>query len=162
MFRLIVNGRQYQVDVPSDTPLLWVLREHLGLLGTKYGCGEGLCGCCTVHLEGERILSCTMPVDFVDGRRITTIEGIAKGSNHPLIQAWLEENVSQCGFCQPGQIMTAAALLARNPNPSDKEIISAMDGNLCRCGTYQRIRNAIHRASRLLRASPRPPVEPVA
>ena len=153
MFRLIVNGRQYQVDVPSDTPLLWVLREHLGLLGTKYSCGEGLCGCCTVHLEGEPAPSCTTPIDVVDGKCITTIEGIAGHGSHPLIRAWLEENVSQCGFCQPGQIMTAAALLARNPNPSDDEIISAMDGNLCRCGTYQRIRRAIHRASRLLRAN---------
>ena len=115
MFHLIVNGRQYQVDVSSDTPLLWVLREHLGLLGTKYSCGEGLCGCCTVHLEGEPVPSCTTPIDVVDGRCITTIEGIAGHGSHPLIRAWLEENVSQCGFCQPGQIMTAAALLARIP-----------------------------------------------
>ena len=150
MFLLVVNGKPQQVDVPPETPLLWILRDHLGLLGTKYSCGEGICGCCTIHLDGEPVLSCSMPVHLADGGHITTIEGIAE-QDHPLITAWISENVSQCGFCQPGQIMSAAALLKRNSNPTDEEISDAMDGNLCRCGTYQRIRRAVHRASDILK-----------
>ncbi len=147
MYKIKVNGREYRADVPPGTPLLWVLREHIGLRGTRYSCGEGLCGCCTVHLDGEPVLSCSTPIELAEGSHITTIEGLAEQGNHPLIKAWLEENVSQCGFCQPGQIMTAAALLRGNPHPSDDEINEAMDNNLCRCGTYQRIRRAIHRAA---------------
>ena len=144
---LRVNGQEQTVDVSPDTPLLWVLRDTLGLTGTKYSCGIGLCGACTVHLDGKASRSCTIPVSEVAGREITTIEGLSSDGDHPLQQAWLAENVSQCGYCQPGQIMTAAALLAENPNPTDDEVDAAMSGNLCRCGTYQRIRRAIHRAA---------------
>jgi len=144
---LHVNGQEQTVDVSPDTPLLWVLRDTLGLTGTKYSCGIGLCGTCTVHLDGQASRSCTIPVSEVAGREITTIEGLSKDGDHPLQQAWLAENVPQCGYCQPGQIMTAAALLAENPNPTDDEVDAAMSGNLCRCGTYQRIRRAIHRAA---------------
>ena len=144
---LRVNGQEHTVDVSPDTPLLWVLRDTLGLTGTKYGCGIGLCGTCTVHLDGKASRSCTIPVSEVAGREITTIEGLSIDGNHPLQQAWLAENVSQCGYCQPGQIMAAAALLAENPNPTDDDIDAAMSHNLCRCGTYQRIRRAIHRAA---------------
>lgn len=141
---LNVNGAEYTVDVSPDTPLLWVLRDTLALTGTKYSCGVGLCGACTVHLDGQAARSCTLPVSEAQGKSIVTIEGLV---NHPLQRAWLDEKVNQCGYCQPGQIMTAAALLEVNPNPSDDDIDAAMSGNLCRCGTYQRIRRAIHRAA---------------
>lgn len=144
---LVVNGQEHTVDVSPDTPLLWVLRDSLGLTGTKYGCGQGLCGACTVHVDGKAARSCTMPVSETAGRQVTTIEGLSPDGEHPLQQAWLAENVVQCGYCQPGQIMAAAALLARSPRPTDEEIDTAMSGNLCRCGTYQRIRRAIHRAA---------------
>jgi aerobic-type carbon monoxide dehydrogenase small subunit (CoxS/CutS family) len=144
---LIVNGQEHTVDVSPDTPLLWVLRDSLGLTGTKYGCGMGLCGACTVHVDGEVARSCTMPVSEIAGRQITTIEGLSPDGGHPLQQAWLAENVVQCGYCQPGQIMAAAALLARSLEPTDEEIDAAMSGSLCRCGTYQRIRRAVHRAA---------------
>jgi aerobic-type carbon monoxide dehydrogenase small subunit (CoxS/CutS family) len=143
--RFTVNGTEQEVDVDPETPLLWVLRDTLRLTGTKYSCGQGMCGSCTVHIDGEAARSCVTPVSQVDGREVTTLEGLADNGSHPLQQAWLAENVAQCGYCQPGQIMTAAALLARNPNPSDEEIDAAMSGNLCRCGTYQRIRRAIVR-----------------
>jgi isoquinoline 1-oxidoreductase alpha subunit len=144
---LSVNGQSQTVDVHPDTPLLWVLRDALGLTGTKYSCGQGLCGACTVHLDGEAVRSCRVPVSDVGDRQITTIEGLSSDGGHPLQQAWTVENVVQCGYCQPGQIMTAAALLARNPSPTDADIDAAMSGVLCRCGTYQRIRRAIHRAA---------------
>jgi len=144
---LRINGQEQTIDVNPDTPLLWVLRDTLGLTGTKYSCGIGLCGACTVHLDGEASRSCTIPVSEVAGREVTTIEGLSTNGDHPLQQAWLAENVSQCGYCQPGQIMAAAALLAENPNPTDDDIDAAMSRNLCRCGTYQRIRRAIHRAA---------------
>lgn len=146
-FTIRVNQQDYTVEAPSDTPLLWVLRENLGLSGTKYSCGKGLCGSCTVHLDGEAIRSCSTPVSEAAGREITTIEGLSPDGRHPLQIAWIEEYVPQCGYCQPGQIMMAAALLAENPNPSDTDIDAAMDGILCRCGTYQRIRRAIHAAA---------------
>jgi isoquinoline 1-oxidoreductase alpha subunit len=142
---LQVNKVPYQVDVEPDMPLLWVLRDILGLTGTKYSCGKGLCGSCTVHLDGRPIRSCILPVSQAAGKSITTIEGLAEDGLHPLQEAWLAESVPQCGYCQPGQIMTTAALLAENPQPSDDEIDTAMSGNMCRCGTYQRIRRAIHR-----------------
>lgn len=144
--RILVNGEEHTLDVGPEIPLLWVLRDTLGLTGTKYTCGAGLCGACTVHLDGEPVRSCTLPVAEVGAREVTTIEGLSADGSHPVQQAWIAERVPQCGYCQPGQIMTAAALLARNPNPSDDDIDEAMRGNLCRCGTYQRIRRAIHRA----------------
>ena len=144
---LNVNGQAHSIEVSPDTPLLWVLRDNLGLTGTKYGCGIGACGTCTVHLDGNAVRSCTLPVGQVGDQPITTIEGLSTDGDHPLQQAWLAENVSQCGYCQPGQIMAAAALLAENLSPSDADIDVAMSGNLCRCGTYQRIRSAIHRAA---------------
>lgn len=147
MYDIDVNGKHYWIEALPDTPLLWILREKIGLLGTKYSCGEGLCGSCTVLIDGDATPSCVTPIKLADGSSIITIEGIAGQKNHPLIKAWLLENVSQCGFCQPGQIMAAVALLDKNPNPSDLEIIHAMDNNYCRCGTYQRIRRAIRRAS---------------
>ncbi len=147
MIKLEVNGTVHQVDVPRDMPLLWVLRDELGLTGTKFGCGLGLCGACTVHVDGAETRSCSTDVGAVDGKAITTIEGLAGEKLHPVQQAWLDADVSQCGYCQPGQIMTAAALLARKPHPTDAEIDDAMSGNLCRCGTYARIRTAIHRAA---------------
>jgi len=140
-----VNGTKLQADVGMDTPLLWVLRDHLRLTGTKFGCGAGLCGACTVLIDGKPHRSCITPVKDVQGKSITTIEGIPE--NHPLIQAWLAEEVSQCGYCQPGQIISAVALLAQTPKPNDTDIDRAMTGNLCRCGTYGRIRRAIHVAS---------------
>ena len=142
MITLDVNDRKHQVAVTSDTPLLWVLREELHLTGTKFGCGEGLCGACTVHISGKPTRSCVTSVKEAEGKKITTIEGLP--DNHPVKRAWLEEEVSQCGYCQPGQIMTAAALLQKNPHPSDAEIDEAMGDNLCRCGTYPRIRTGIH------------------
>ena len=144
---LTVNGEEHTVDASPDTFLLWVLRDTLGLTGTKYSCGIGLCGTCTVHVDGEAIRSCVTPVSEVAGKEITTIEGLSPDGSHPVQQAWAAENVVQCGYCQPGQIMAAAALLAENPNPTDADIDVAMSGNLCRCGTYQRIRSAIHRAA---------------
>jgi len=147
MIPLSVNDKEVTVDVDPDMPLLWVLRDMLGLTGTKYGCGAALCGACTVHVAGEPVRSCVTPVSSVGARRITTIEGLSAGRSHPLQRAWIELDVPQCGYCQSGQIMSAAALLARNPQPSDAEIDAAMAGNVCRCGTYQRIRAAIHRAA---------------
>jgi len=151
MISLTVNGKAHKVDVAPDTPLLWVLRDTLGLTGTKYGCGTALCGACTVHVNGEPVRSCTMPISQVAGKRITTIEGLSRNSSHPLQKAWIAEQVPQCGYCQSGQIMSAAALLARNKSPSDGDIDKAMSGNVCRCGTYNRIRHAIHAASALMR-----------
>jgi aerobic-type carbon monoxide dehydrogenase small subunit (CoxS/CutS family) len=145
---LTVNGEEHAVDVASDTPLLWVLRDTLGLTGTKYGCGEALCGSCTVHLNGNPVRSCVMPVSAAAGARITTIEGLSPDGSHPLQKAWIEEDVSQCGYCQPGQIMAAAALLEQNPNPSDEDINAALFGNLCRCGTHVRIKKAINRVAK--------------
>jgi aerobic-type carbon monoxide dehydrogenase small subunit (CoxS/CutS family) len=136
-----------EVDVEADTPLLWVLRDTIGLTGTKYGCGMALCGACTVHLDGEPIRSCVTPVSAVGEQKVTTIEGLSKDRSHPVQKAWIELDVPQCGYCQSGQIMSAVALLAKTPKPTDADIDSAMAGNLCRCGTYQRIRAAIHRAA---------------
>lgn len=144
---LLVNGETFSVNVNPDIPLLWVLRDALGLTGTKYSCGEGLCGACTVHLDGRAVRSCITPVSVAASGSITTIEGLSKDGSHPIQQAWIAERVPQCGYCQPGQIMTAAVLLANNQEPTDKDINLAMAGNLCRCGTYQRIRRAIHRAA---------------
>lgn len=147
MPNLNVNGRDLAVDVETDTPLLWVLRDVLGLTGTKYGCGIGQCGACTVHLDGVPIRSCSTSVSEAFGKRVTTIEGLSANGDHPLQRAWIAENVSQCGYCQSGQLMSAAALLAKKPKPTDADIDEAMGGNLCRCGTYVRIRRAIHAAA---------------
>jgi len=147
MLKLNVNGKSMDVDVEPDTPLLWVLRDTLGLTGTKYGCGMALCGACTVHLGGDPIRSCVTPVSAVGDQPILTIEGLSTDRSHPVQRAWIELDVPQCGYCQSGQIMSAVALLKQNPKPSDEDIDSAMAGNLCRCGTYQRIRAAIHRAA---------------
>jgi aerobic-type carbon monoxide dehydrogenase small subunit (CoxS/CutS family) len=147
MITLSINGKSHAVDVPPEMPLLWVLRDAVGLSGTKFGCGAGLCGACIVHLEGQALLSCQAPVSAAAGKRITTIEGLSADRSHPLQRAWIAEQVPQCGYCQSGQIMAAAALLARTPHPTDREIDAAMAGNICRCGTYQRIRRAIHRAA---------------
>ena len=144
---LNVNGQDRKLELPAETPLLWALRDTLTLTGTKYGCGVGLCGACTVHLDGNAVRSCVTPVSAAAGKKIVTIEGLASGNSHPLQVAWIAEDVPQCGYCQSGQIMTAAALLAKNPSPSDEDITNAMTGNLCRCGTYNRIRKAIHRAA---------------
>jgi len=149
MITLSVNGKERQVDVADDTPLLWVLRDSLGLTGTKYGCGMALCGACTVHLDGSPIRSCVTPAAAVAGKKITTIEGLSGDRSHPVQKAWMELDVPQCGYCQSGQIMSAAALLAGNAAPSDADIDTAMAGNICRCGTYGRIRQAIHRAAAL-------------
>jgi aerobic-type carbon monoxide dehydrogenase small subunit (CoxS/CutS family) len=146
-YSLLVNGVSVQVDADPDTPLLWVLRDHLDLTGTKFGCGVGQCGACTVHLDGEATRSCQWVVQDVGNRSITTIEGLSPDGGHPVQQAWLRAQVPQCGYCQPGQIMSAAALLAKSPHPTDADIDSAMAGNICRCGTYQRIRRAIHAAA---------------
>jgi isoquinoline 1-oxidoreductase alpha subunit len=147
LITIVVNGTEHTVDTSPDTPLLWVLRDTLGLTGTKFSCGIGLCGACTVHLDGEAIRSCNTPVSDVAGRKITTIEGLSPDRSHPLQRAWIAASVPQCGYCQPGQIMMAAALLLENPNPTDVDIDVAMSGNLCRCGTFQRIRRAIHLAA---------------
>lgn len=146
---LTVNGRSVAVDVPGDTPLLWVLRDALGLHGTKYGCGIGQCGACTVHLRGQPVRSCLTPVSAAASAPVTTIEGLSPDGSHPLQQAWRAVDVPQCGYCQAGQIMSAAALLTKHPKPSDEQIDEAMNGNLCRCGTYGRIRQAIHKAASL-------------
>ena len=147
MATLTVNGKPYTVNVPADTPLLWVIREHLQLTGTKFGCGLAQCGACTVHLDGSPVRSCQIPLSVAAGKKITTIEGLHPQGQHPLQVAWIAEQVPQCGYCQSGQIMSAAALLARTPSPTDKDIDEAMAGNICRCGTYQRLRKAIHRAA---------------
>jgi len=149
MIKLNLNGKDAELDVEEDMPLLWVLRDTLGLTGTKFGCGMALCGACTVHLDGAAIRSCVTPVRAAAGKNVTTIEGLSPDSNHPVQRAWIELDVPQCGYCQSGQIMSAAALLAKTPQPSDEEIDAAMAGNICRCGTYQRIRAAIHRAATL-------------
>ena len=146
MIRLIVNGNTHDVDADPDTPLLWALRDHLGLTGTKFGCGVALCGACTVHVDGEATRSCSVPLADAAGKRITTIEGLSKNRSHPLQKAWIAEQVPQCGYCQSGMIMTAAALLAAKPMPTDKDIDDAVT-NICRCGTYARVRKAIHVAA---------------
>lgn len=148
IYRLNINGDSYAVEAEADMPLLWVLRDLLELTGTKYSCGIGQCGACTIHLDNKAVRSCMLPVSSIGTRHITTIEGLSNNNKHPLFEAWLTEQVSQCGYCQPGQIMSAAALLQANPDPTDAEINRAMAGNLCRCGTYQRIRRAIHRVTR--------------
>ncbi len=150
MTSLKVNGQTLNVDAAPDTPLLWVLRDHLAMTGTKFGCGMALCGACTVHIDGQATRSCVLPLQAVEGRAITTIEGLSPDRSHAVQKAWLEIDVPQCGYCQSGQIMSAAALLAANPHPTDADIDAAMAGNLCRCGTYTRIRQAIHRAAQLL------------
>jgi aerobic-type carbon monoxide dehydrogenase small subunit (CoxS/CutS family) len=147
MISLTVNGKKYDVDVSPDTPLLWVLRDAIGLTGTKFGCGLQQCGACTVHLDGAAVRSCGVPVSSVGNRKVMTIEGLSATSSHPLQMAWIAEQVPQCGYCQSGQLMSAAALLARKPKPTEVDIDTAMNGNICRCGTYQRIRRAIHRAA---------------
>jgi isoquinoline 1-oxidoreductase subunit alpha len=148
MVGLTVNGQKHEVDVAPDTPLLWVLREHLKLTGTKFGCGIAACGACTVHIDGEAVRSCAMPVSLLAGKSVTTIEGLSADSSHPLQKAWIAEQVPQCGYCQSGQIMQAATLLAANKNPTREDIVTHMDGNICRCGTYLRIISAIERAAR--------------
>jgi len=149
MITLNLNGKDTTLDIDGDMPLLWVLRDILGLIGTKYGCGMALCGACTVHLEGAPVRSCVTPVSAASGKRVTTIEGLSPDNSHPVQRAWIELDVPQCGYCQSGQIMSAADLLAQTPQPSDADIDAAMAGNICRCGTYQRIRAAIHRAAAL-------------
>ena len=149
MLALNINGKDAHVDVDADTPLLWVLRDTLSLTGTKFGCGMALCGACTVHLDGAPIRSCVTPVSAVAGKKITTIEGLSSDRSHPVQKAWIELDVPQCGYCQSGQIMSAVALLTQTPQPTDAQIDAAMAGNICRCGTYQRIRAAIHRAAQL-------------
>lgn len=151
MIKLNINGKEEQHDLQPDMPLLWALRDVMQLTGSKYGCGKGLCGACTVHLDGQPIRSCVTPVSAVEGKSITTIEGLSKSGNHPVQEAWKELNVPQCGYCQSGQIMSASALIESNDNPSDEDINAAMAGNICRCGTYPRIRKAIHRAAELAR-----------
>ncbi len=144
----VINGRKANVDVAPETPLLWIVREHLKLSGTKFGCGTGLCGACTVHLDGKAVRSCQVTASQVAGKQVTTIEGLSPDANHPLQRAWIAEQVPQCGYCQSGQIMQAADLLAANKKPSREQIVAHMDGNLCRCGTYPRIVRAIERAAR--------------
>jgi len=151
--RLDVNDKARSVAAPPDTPLLWVLRDQLDLTGTKFGCGAGLCGACTVHLDGTAVRSCSLPVSAAVGHKVVTIEGLSPDGSHALQQAWIAQDVPQCGYCQSGQLMAAAALLARNPAPSDDAITEAMSGNICRCGTYDRIRRAIHAAAAALRTA---------
>ena len=148
--RVEINGESREIDVPEDMPLLWVLRDELGLTGTKFGCGMAQCGACTVHVDGRSVRSCVTPVSEVKDRKVTTIEGLGVDQAHALQDAWVAENVPQCGYCQSGQLMSAAALLDASPEPSDEEIDRAMNGNICRCGTYQRIRRAIHRGAATL------------
>jgi isoquinoline 1-oxidoreductase alpha subunit len=147
--RLNVNGQDQEVNAPDDMPLLWVLRDLMGLTGTKYGCGMSLCGACTVHIDGKAVRSCTTPVSAAAGKRVTTIEGLSKDGSHPVQRAWADIDVVQCGYCQPGQIMSAVALLRDKPHPSDADIDAAMAGNICRCGTYERIRAAVKRAAEI-------------
>ena len=149
MIKLTVNGQPFTVDVEPSMPLLWVIRDVLHLTGTKYGCGMAQCGACTVHLNGDAVRSCVTPVKRAENQTVTTIEGLSPNSTHPLQQAWIAEDVPQCGYCQSGQIMAAAVLLKENPNPTDQDIDDAMSGNICRCGTYQRVRKAIHHAAEL-------------
>lgn len=150
--KLNVNGVEHKVDVASDMPLLWVVRDILHLTGTKFGCGMAQCGACTMHLDGSAIRSCVTPVSAAEGKNITTIEGLSKDGSHPVQKAWAEHDVVQCGYCQSGQIMAAAALLASNAAPTDQDIDNAMSGNICRCGTYQRVRAAVHHAAKLSKA----------
>ena len=148
-YSLSINGESTKIEqVPEDMPLLWVLRDIIGLHGTKFGCGKGLCGACTVHLDGEAVRSCSIPIKFTVGKKITTIEGLSENGDHPVQQAWVDNNVPQCGYCQAGQIMSATALLKNNPNPSEQDIINGMQGNICRCGTYNRIKEAIQSAAK--------------
>ncbi|MFK7848736.1 MAG: (2Fe-2S)-binding protein [Rhodothermales bacterium] len=147
IFNLSVNGKNVEVDVAADTPILWVLRDHLQLVGTKFGCGIAQCGACTVHLNGTAVRSCSLPVSSVNNQAITTIEGLSEDGTHPLQEAWIEHDVPQCGYCQAGQIMNAASLLTQNPSPTDEEIETGMNGNICRCGTYVRIRAAVKTAA---------------
>jgi isoquinoline 1-oxidoreductase alpha subunit len=149
-FSLTINGTTKQVDVDPNTPMLWVLRDHIGLVGTKFGCGIAQCGACTIHLNGVAVRSCQLPISNVENQEITTIEGLSENGDHPVQQAWMEHDVPQCGYCQAGQIMTASAFLKDNPNPSDLEIENAMNGNICRCGTYLRIKAAVKTASQNL------------
>jgi isoquinoline 1-oxidoreductase alpha subunit len=146
-FNLNINGKKQELDVDPNTPMLWVLRDHLKMLGTKFGCGIAQCGACTIHLDGRAVRSCILPISAVENKKITTIEGLGEKKLHPLQEAWLEHDVPQCGYCQAGQIMSAASLLESNPNPSDQDIDSAMSGNICRCGTYTRIKAAIKTAA---------------
>ncbi len=152
MTKITVNNQSFDVDAAADTPLLWVLRDHLKMTGTKFGCGRALCGACTVHVDGAPMRSCVLPLAAVAGKTVTTIEGLARDRNHAVQRAWIEIDVPQCGYCQAGQIMSAAALLRTNPRPTDAEIDAAMAGNICRCGTYARIRRAIHAAAALMQA----------
>lgn len=149
IFNLNINGKKQQVDVDADTPVLWVLRDHLDLAGTKYGCGIGQCGSCTIHVDGAAMRSCSLPVSGLEGKRITTIEGLSENGDHPVQKAWMEHDVPQCGYCQAGQIMTAAAFLKDNPSPDDESISAAMHGNICRCGTYARIHAAVKTAAKM-------------
>ncbi|HEY8539861.1 MAG TPA: (2Fe-2S)-binding protein [Steroidobacteraceae bacterium] len=149
MIKLTLNGQAKEIEVAEDTPLLWVLRDTLGLTGTKYGCGAAFCGACTVHVDGEAVRSCVTPIGSVAGKSVTTIEGLSSDRSHPVQRAWIELDVPQCGYCQPGQIMSAAALLSKNPNPNDADIDAAMSGNICRCGTYSSIHKAVRRAAEL-------------
>lgn len=151
-FSLNVNGKKQEVDVDPNTPVLWVLRDHLNLVGTKFGCGMAQCGACTIHLDGTATRSCMLPVSSVGDQKVTTIEGLSENGDHPVQKAWLEHDVPQCGYCQAGQIMSAAALLKENPNPTDDQIETAMNGNICRCGTYVRIKAAVKTASKNLNA----------
>jgi len=156
MISLTINGQSQQLDLPPDTPLLWALRDHLSLVGTKFGCGMALCGACTVHVDGEAVRSCSAPIGVMEGKKIVTIEGLAAtygGKLHPVQQAWIDIDVVQCGYCQTGQIMSTAALLAKIPHPTDDDIDAALGGNICRCGTYQRIRAGVHRAAELAAAT---------
>ena len=148
MYTLKINGKNYEADVAADTPLLWVLRDNLGLVGTKFGCGIAQCGACTVHLNGAAVRSCTLPVSAIKDSAVTTIEGLSANGDHPLQLAWDEVDVPQCGYCQAGQIMTAAAFLNKNPKPTNEQIVNAMTGNICRCGAYHRIREAVILASK--------------
>ncbi len=147
IFNLTINGKKHQVDVAPETPVLWVLRDHVNLVGTKFGCGIGQCGACTIHIDGVATRSCSLPVSGAADKKITTIEGLSEKADHPLQEAWIEHDVPQCGYCQAGQIMNAASLLKNNPNPTDAEIDAAMNGNICRCGTYVRIKAAIKTAA---------------
>lgn len=149
-YNLTINGKSLQVDADPNTPMLWVLRDHLDLVGTKFGCGIAQCGACTIHLDGNAVRSCQLPVSAVENSEITTIEGLSEGGDHPVQKAWIEHDVPQCGYCQAGQIMSAAALLKNNPTPSDEDIDNAMNGNICRCGTYTRIKAAVKTASQNL------------
>ena len=146
-FSISINGKTHEVNADPSTPMLWVLRDHLDMTGTKFGCGIAQCGACTVHLDGVAVRSCQLPIAAINDQEVTTIEGLSENGDHPVQQAWLEHDVPQCGYCQAGQIMTAAALLKQNPNPNDKEIENAMHGNICRCGTYTRIKAAVKTAS---------------